>query len=164
MKLREPEELLETVRVAVLTYTDQPNNVEASRLGAAARAAKRGGDSIDHGLSLLLELHARGYGIVRVDPMPAAEADKRRALSSSPTEISAAFEYAVSLWDRGLRADERPGIVRHRSVFDIGAAGATRVTPEEEFEVPLIVWAYMLGAVFGIGDHLCRREVAGGGP
>lgn len=48
----------------VLTYANQPCNVEAWRLGEAARASKAGGDPIDHGLSLLKELQDRGYGVV----------------------------------------------------------------------------------------------------
>ena len=48
------------------TYENQPGNVGTSALGACARNAQPGGDSIDHGLSLLRELHQRGLGIVRV--------------------------------------------------------------------------------------------------
>lgn len=161
--LREADPAVETTNVDVLSYRRQPNNVEASRLGHAARASRPGGDSIDQGLSLLFELECAGYGVVRVPKLDADKAADVRALHSSamPGEVARALEYAVTLWDRGLRADDRPGIVRHRSVFDIGPDGAKRVTPEEEVEVPLIVWAYMLGAVFGIGDYTSRREAAG---
>ncbi|MCD9087391.1 hypothetical protein [Stenotrophomonas sp. SY1] len=48
------------------TYQNQPGNLGASALGDCARLAHPGGDSIDHGLSLLRELHVRGFGIVRV--------------------------------------------------------------------------------------------------
>lgn len=48
----------------VLTYANQPGNVEAWRLGEACASAKPGGDPIDHGLSLLKELQDRGYGVV----------------------------------------------------------------------------------------------------
>ncbi|MBR8509620.1 hypothetical protein [Burkholderia cenocepacia] len=48
----------------VFTYRHQPNNVGAWRLGEACRAAKPGGDPIDHGLSLLKELQAKGFGVV----------------------------------------------------------------------------------------------------
>ncbi|MBM2769878.1 hypothetical protein [Burkholderia anthina] len=48
----------------VLTYVNQPDNVGAWRLGEACRAAKAGGDPIDHGLSLLKELQDRGYGVI----------------------------------------------------------------------------------------------------
>lgn len=48
------------------TYRNQPGNVGASVLGGCARRAQPGGDSIDHGLSLLRELHIQGLGIVRV--------------------------------------------------------------------------------------------------
>ena len=51
------------------TYQNQPGNLGASALGACARLAKPGGDSIDHGLSLLRELHLRGFGIVRVEKL-----------------------------------------------------------------------------------------------
>lgn len=59
------------------TYQNQPGNVGASALGTCARNAQPGGDSIDHGLSLLRELHLRGLGVVRVPalqdhPQPAA--------------------------------------------------------------------------------------------
>ena len=40
------------------------DNVLCSRLAAAARAALPGGDSIDHGLSLLAELKRQGFGVV----------------------------------------------------------------------------------------------------
>lgn len=64
----------ESAHVTVMTYTTQPGNVEAWRLGEACARAKPGGDYIDGGLSLLRELHARGYGIVRVHPLAAAPA------------------------------------------------------------------------------------------
>lgn len=54
------------------TYTNQPGNLGASALGACARLARPGGDSIDHGLSLLRELHVRGFGIVRVEKLAAS--------------------------------------------------------------------------------------------
>lgn len=47
------------------------NNVYAMRLGEAARAAKPGGDAIDHGWSLARELHDRGFDIVPRDRGPA---------------------------------------------------------------------------------------------
>lgn len=52
----------------VMTYKNQPNNLEAWRFGEACRRAAEpgGGDFIDLGLSLMLQLHNRGYGIVRV--------------------------------------------------------------------------------------------------
>ncbi|GAA0585612.1 hypothetical protein ACFQH5_13460 [Halomonas salifodinae] len=44
------------------------DNVIASLLGKAAKASRPGGDSIDHGWSLLKELHARGFDVtVRAD-------------------------------------------------------------------------------------------------
>jgi hypothetical protein len=43
------------------------NNQYAWRLGEAARAAKPGGDLIDHGWSLARELHERGFDIVPRD-------------------------------------------------------------------------------------------------
>lgn len=52
----------------VFTYENQPGNVAASRMGGACRNAQPGGDSIDHGLSLLKELQACGFGIVSLDP------------------------------------------------------------------------------------------------
>lgn len=45
------------------------DNVYAMRLSEAARAAKPGGDMIDHGWSLLKELHARGFDVVPRDPI-----------------------------------------------------------------------------------------------
>ncbi|RQT08912.1 hypothetical protein DF035_00605 [Burkholderia contaminans] len=52
---------------SVITYINQPDNVRAWRLGEACRAAKLGGDPIDHGLSLLKELQAKGFGVVAID-------------------------------------------------------------------------------------------------
>ena len=48
------------------TYKDQPDNVGAMKLGRAASAAKAGGDSIDHGLSLLKSLSDEGFGVFEV--------------------------------------------------------------------------------------------------
>ena len=62
------------------TYTNQPGNGGAWVLGECAMRAKPGGDPIDHGLSLLHELHARGFGIVRVPRLPASE----RAAATGP--------------------------------------------------------------------------------
>ena len=45
------------------TYTEQPGNDEAYRLGQAVANAKPGGDAIDHGLSLLKQLQAAGFGV-----------------------------------------------------------------------------------------------------
>lgn len=67
----------------VMTYHNQPGNVDAWRLGEACRAAmaKPGGDLIDTGLSLLKELEAKGYGIARLAATPptAAPAEKPNA-------------------------------------------------------------------------------------
>lgn len=56
----------ESANVTVMTHTVQPGNVEAWRFGEARAMSMPGGDYIDGGLSLLKELHLRGYGIVRV--------------------------------------------------------------------------------------------------
>ena len=47
------------------TYTEQPNNIVAYKLGRACTAASSnlGGDAIDAGLSLLKELQAEGFGV-----------------------------------------------------------------------------------------------------
>lgn len=45
------------------TYTEQPNNDHAWKLGKAASAVKAGGDYIDAGLSLLEQLQANGFGV-----------------------------------------------------------------------------------------------------
>ncbi|MGL6047894.1 MAG: hypothetical protein ACRC02_15745 [Vogesella sp.] len=45
------------------TYQHQPDNLDAGKLGRAAASTSPGGDSIDHGLSLLKELQARGFGV-----------------------------------------------------------------------------------------------------
>ncbi|WP_436407955.1 hypothetical protein [Burkholderia oklahomensis] len=63
----------------VLTYANQPGNVGAWKLGEACRAAKAGGDPIDHGLSLLKELQARGYGVVDLVAHP-GQPEPRAAL------------------------------------------------------------------------------------
>ena len=56
------------------TYINQPGNVGASVLGGCALRAKPGGDAIDHGLSLLRELHIQGLGIARVPALLWVEA------------------------------------------------------------------------------------------
>lgn len=43
--------------------TSMMDNVLASRLGQAARSAQLGGDSIDHGLSLLRHLNEMGFEV-----------------------------------------------------------------------------------------------------
>lgn len=45
------------------TYTEQPNNDHACKLGKSASAVKAGGDYIDAGLSLLEQLQANGFGV-----------------------------------------------------------------------------------------------------
>lgn len=53
----------------VFNYIKQPtDNVDCSKIGRACADAIKtpGGDSIDQGLALLRELHAHGYGIVRL--------------------------------------------------------------------------------------------------
>lgn len=45
------------------TYREQPDNIGAYKLGRAAAGTSPGGDSIDHGLSLLKELQAHGFGV-----------------------------------------------------------------------------------------------------
>ena len=44
--------------------TPSMDNVLAWRLGEACRAAKPGGDLIDHGLSLLHALHEQGFDVI----------------------------------------------------------------------------------------------------
>lgn len=64
----------------VFTYKNQPNNVEAWRFGEAAykTSKKLGGDYIDTGLQLLLELQEKGYGIVAIDAAIAANAQESK--------------------------------------------------------------------------------------
>ncbi len=65
----------------IYTYLDQPGNGIAWRLGVACVAAKPGGDPIDHGLSLLQELQANGFGVVVID---AARASQALGITKSP--------------------------------------------------------------------------------
>lgn len=65
----------------MFTYRQQPDNVGAWRLGEACRAAKPGGDPIDHGLSLLKELQAKGYGVVELPSEISAAATAEGAQS-----------------------------------------------------------------------------------
>jgi len=59
----------------VYTYKNQPyDNVTAWRFGEACANAKPGGDLIDHGLSLLQQLEAKGYGIVAINAAKSAGA------------------------------------------------------------------------------------------
>jgi hypothetical protein len=47
------------------------DNVLCSRIAEAARAARPGGDSIDHGLSLMAELRRQGFGLIYLgEPEP----------------------------------------------------------------------------------------------
>lgn len=72
--------------------------------------------------------------------------------------IAREIETAHELWDMGMRADgDRPGVVQYPARFDITVRGPKRVTPEKETAVSLVVWAYMRGAIFGIGD-VRKRE------
>jgi hypothetical protein len=54
------------------TYTHQPGNVPAWRLGEAMRAAVpiTGGDHIDSGLGLLKALEEKGFGVFEIDAAP----------------------------------------------------------------------------------------------
>lgn len=45
------------------TYDEQPDSVVASRLACALSSVEPGGDSIDHGLSLLNQLQEAGFGV-----------------------------------------------------------------------------------------------------
>lgn len=51
------------------TYAEQPDNAVAWKLGQAAARAAAGGDPIDHGLALLKELQAEGFGVFEL-PKP----------------------------------------------------------------------------------------------
>lgn len=55
------------------TYTEQPDNQDAWRLGEATSAASlaNAGDLIDRGLVLLRELQANGFGVFELDAVPA---------------------------------------------------------------------------------------------
>lgn len=55
------------------------DNVYAMRLAKAARAAKPGGDMIDHGWSLLKALHAEGFTVVPREKLNAM--DRRETLN-----------------------------------------------------------------------------------
>lgn len=48
------------------TYTDQPDNVGAMKLGRAALGITPGGDVIDAGLSLLDRLSREGFGVFQI--------------------------------------------------------------------------------------------------
>lgn len=55
----------------VLQYSkNQPNNGEAWNISEAVRKAQTGGDPIDHGLSIMQQLEAKGYGLVKLPPCP----------------------------------------------------------------------------------------------
>ena len=57
-----------TEKGTIFTYEDQPGNLDAWRIGECAYGAVRkpGGDLIDTGLQLMLELQERGFGIVKL--------------------------------------------------------------------------------------------------
>lgn len=52
------------------TYHHQPDNLAASKLGKVACEERSGGDSIDHGLSLLRQLQHAGFGVFEVAAAP----------------------------------------------------------------------------------------------
>lgn len=71
------------------TYTDQPDNVGAMKLGRAAaiNATRNHGDEIDRGLHLLLQLQAEGFGVFQIaadhieqnlDMVPAGRAKQQK--------------------------------------------------------------------------------------
>lgn len=69
-----------TVRRAY-TYSDQPNNTTAWKLGRVACRDRSGGDFIDYGLQLLQHLQDEGFGVFEIDesdptPQPAPEVAK----------------------------------------------------------------------------------------
>lgn len=49
------------------TYSDQPNNTTASKLGSAAYKERSGGDLIDYGLQMLRYLQDEGFGVFEID-------------------------------------------------------------------------------------------------
>lgn len=60
------------------TYSDQPNNTTAWKLGRAACKERSGGDFIDYGLQLLQHLQDEGFGVFEIDesdpsPQPAEQ-------------------------------------------------------------------------------------------
>lgn len=57
------------------TYSDQPDNVVAMKLGNVASKARSGGDSIDYGLQLLQRLQAAGFGVFELDGIGKGESN-----------------------------------------------------------------------------------------
>lgn len=60
------------------TYSDQPNNTTAWKLGRAAYKERSGGDLIDYGLQMLRYLQDEGFGVFEIDeaapaPQPAQQ-------------------------------------------------------------------------------------------
>lgn len=49
------------------TYSDQPNNTTAWKLGRVACKYRSGGDFIDYGLQLLQQLQYEGFGVFEID-------------------------------------------------------------------------------------------------
>ncbi len=49
------------------TYSDQPNNTTAWKLGRVACKERSGGDFIDYGLQLLQHLQDEGFGVYEID-------------------------------------------------------------------------------------------------
>lgn len=71
---------LPTLRRAY-TYSDQPNNTTAWKLGRVACKERSGGDFIDYGLQLLQHLQDEGFGVFEIDesdptPQPTPEVAK----------------------------------------------------------------------------------------
>lgn len=85
------------------TYDHQPGNIKASRLGNAClqAAAASGGDTIDHGLGLLRELQAQGFGVFdaessRWHAAPVAAQAQPYSLDQDPAGIRALTADAIS--------------------------------------------------------------------
>lgn len=58
------------------TYTDQPDNLGAGKLGRAALGINPGGDVIDAGLSLLDRLSREGFGVFQIAASTGQEVEK----------------------------------------------------------------------------------------
>lgn len=76
------------------TYTEQPDNVGAMKLGRAAaiNATGKHGDEIDRGLHLLLQLQAEGFGVFQIAAAPTPSAS-----DAVPVPVAKINEWADKL-------------------------------------------------------------------
>lgn len=100
------------------TYSDQPNNTTAWKLGRAACKERSGGDFIDYGLQMLQYLQEEGFGVFEIDeadpaPKPAEQqpapdvaglVDALRAMIDQAQRVSVCGNFSSDVVLRAINA------------------------------------------------------------